>query len=88
VKTSAQHRAAARCRHARASEARAKFWRELSERLESSPHRRQPARFASCERRRIDAQIERLNDVFGTELKPSTFRTWIREWRKARAAGV
>ncbi|NKE68612.1 hypothetical protein RAMLITH_22585 [Ramlibacter sp. RBP-2] len=83
MKTAAQQRAAALCRHAPAAEARTRFWTELSEAFPTSPHRHDVAAFASFQRRQASLRIARLNDAFGLQLKPSTLCTWLRQWRKS-----
>lgn len=83
MKTSAQQRAAALRRHARTAEARNRLRSELTESFPRSPHRHDLAAFASAQRRRVAAWTATLNEALGLHLKPSTIRTWLREWRKA-----
>lgn len=82
MKSTAQQRAAAQCRHARTSEARTRFWAELSENFPRSVHRHNVAAFASAQRRQAELRAAGLNGALGLHLKPSTLRTWLREWRK------
>lgn len=83
MKTAAHQRAAALCRHASTSEARARFWAELSEAFPRSPHRDDLGAFASFQRRQVSYRAAKLNEACGLNLKPSTLCTWLRDWRKS-----
>lgn len=83
MKTAAQQRAAAQRRHARTSEARTRFWAELSDKFTRSVHRCNVAAFASVQRRQVAPRAAMLNSTLGLNLKPSTLCTWLRQWAKS-----
>ncbi len=81
MRTHAQQRHAALCRHAKHSEAKHLYWQALSERLKTSPSASDLFRFASSERAAISKRVSHLQDLFSLQIKHSTMRTWLREWK-------
>ena len=81
MRTHAQQRHAALCRHANHSEAKHLYWQILSERLKASSSASDLFRFTSIERAVISRRISHLQELFSLEVKPSTMQTWLREWK-------
>jgi hypothetical protein len=73
---------AARCRHQPDNQARAAFWVDLDARFRDFQAKfpnRTSDDFTSCERRSTSAS--RGRDGY----KPSTVKTWLREWQASAA---
>ena len=81
MRTIAQQKHAAHCRHAKSSEAKHLYWCELSNRFQSSLSAANLYRFVSSERRAICQRIATFQETFSLQLKPSTLQTWLREWQ-------
>ena len=74
----AQQALAAKCRHKADDLARTLFWAELEagfQQFRAQFPSRPITEFRSCQRRAIHAQSSR------GEYRPSTLRTWLREWQ-------
>ena len=87
MRTTAQQRHAAYCRHAKSSEAKRLYQRGLSEQFQSSRHSSNLSQFASAERAAICRRVHHIEVVLNLQIKRSTLHTWLREWKAAAQNG-
>lgn len=86
MKTPAQQRHAAHCRHAKSSEAKRQYWCELSERLTNNLYASNLCKFVAAERAAIARRPTNREAAYGLTLARTTLQAWLREWKTTHTA--